>query len=46
MGVQLPALLAPLLRSDGRRRAAGSAGRLGWDGLRPDRLEVRFDEGT
>jgi cytochrome P450 len=45
MGVQLPALLAPLLRSDGLRRAAGSAGRLGWDGLRPDRLDVQFDEG-
>ncbi len=42
MGVQLPALLAPLLRSGGLRRAAGG---LRWDGLTPERLEVRFDQG-
>ncbi|MGR6967775.1 cytochrome P450 [Geodermatophilus sp. URMC 61] len=45
MGVQLPALLAPLLRVDGLHRAVGPAGRLHWDGLTPERLEVRFDEG-
>ncbi|WP_369255274.1 cytochrome P450 [Geodermatophilus amargosae] len=40
MGVQLPALLAPLLRSDGLRRVPGPAGRTRWDGLYPRRLEV------
>ncbi|MGY1640548.1 cytochrome P450 [Geodermatophilus sp. SYSU D00703] len=45
MGVQLPALLAPLLRSDGLRRAPGSAGRTRWDGLFPGRLEVELGEG-
>jgi cytochrome P450 len=45
MSVQLPSLLAPLLRSDGLRRAAGPAGRLHWDGLVPERLEVKLGEG-
>lgn len=45
MGVQLPALLAPLLRSEELRRAPGRAGRLRWDGLTPERLEVRFGGG-
>jgi cytochrome P450 len=45
MGVQLPALLAPLLRSDGLRRAAGPAGRLHWNGVVPGRLDVEFGEG-
>jgi cytochrome P450 len=42
MGVQLPALLAPLLRSDGLRRAPGPAGRIRWAGPVPVRLEVEF----
>jgi cytochrome P450 len=45
MGAQLPTLLAPLLRSDGLRRAAGPAGRLHWDGVVPVRLDVQFGEG-
>ncbi len=46
MGVQLPALLAPLLRSEGLRRAPGRAGRTRWEGLFPGRLEVEFGERT
>jgi hypothetical protein len=42
MGVQLPALLAPLLRDDGLRRAPGRAGRTRWEGLFPGRLEVEL----
>jgi cytochrome P450 len=42
MGVQLPALLAPLLRSDGLQRAPGLAGVTRWEGLFPGRLEVEF----
>jgi cytochrome P450 len=45
MGVQLPALLAPLLRSDGLRRAPGLAGRVRWAGLFPVRLEVEIGGG-
>jgi cytochrome P450 len=45
MGVQLPALLAPLLRSDGLRRAPGLAGRVRWASLFPVRLEVEFGGG-
>jgi cytochrome P450 len=37
---QLPALLAPLLRLPGLRRAPGRAGRLRWDGAFPDGLSV------
>ncbi|HEX2074275.1 MAG TPA: cytochrome P450 [Geodermatophilus sp.] len=44
MGVQLPALLAPLLATDGLRRAAGRAGRLRWDGVTPERLEVEIGQ--
>ena len=39
---QLPALLAPLLRQGGLRRAAGRAGRLRWDGPFPDGFRVTF----
>jgi cytochrome P450 len=42
MRAQLPALLAPLLRIDGLRRAPGSAGYLRWDGAAPATLSVRF----
>jgi cytochrome P450 len=42
MGVQLPALLAPLLRDGGLRRAAGRTGRLRWDGASPDGLRVHL----
>jgi cytochrome P450 len=42
MRVQLPALLAPLLRDGGLRRVAGPAGRLRWDGPSPDGLRVRL----
>ena len=42
MGVQLPALLAPLLRSDELRRSPGLAGRTRWEGLFPGRLEVEL----
>jgi len=45
MGVQLPALLAPLLRSDGLRRVPGPAGRTRWDGLYPRHLAVDLGEG-
>ncbi|WP_216870359.1 cytochrome P450 [Modestobacter excelsi] len=45
MGVQLPALLAPLLRSDGLRRVPGSAGCTRWDGLYPRHLAVDLGEG-
>jgi cytochrome P450 len=38
--VQLPALLGPLLRSDGLRRADGTSGALRWDGVAPDGLRV------
>jgi cytochrome P450 len=38
--IQLPALLGPLLSVDGLRRANGRAGRLRWDGPRPDGLRV------
>ncbi|MGY1690665.1 cytochrome P450 [Geodermatophilus sp. SYSU D01105] len=44
MGIQIPALLAPLLRSAELRRAPGPAGRTRWDGLFPGRLEVELGE--
>jgi cytochrome P450 len=40
MRVQLPAMLAPLLRAPGLRRAGGSAGRLRWKGPSPDGFRV------
>jgi hypothetical protein len=40
MRVQLPAMLAPLLRVDGLRRAAGPQGRLRWHRTSPDGLRV------
>ena len=42
MRVQLPALLAPLLRDGGLRRVAGPAGRMRWDGPSPDGLRVHL----
>jgi cytochrome P450 len=42
MRIQLPALLAPLLRLDGLRRAGGREGRLRWQGPAPDGLRVEF----
>jgi cytochrome P450 len=40
--VQIPALLAPLLRRPGLRRAPGRAGRLRWNGNFPSRLRVSY----
>ena len=40
---QLPALLAPLFRAHGLRRAPRRAGRLRWQGPAPARLCVRLD---
>jgi cytochrome P450 len=42
--VQLPEIATALFRLDGLRRAAGSAGRLVYDGPFPDRLVVTFDK--
>lgn len=42
MQVQMPALLAPLLRGEGLRRADGRAGRLRWAGPTPESLVVRL----
>jgi cytochrome P450 len=42
-GVQIPALLAALLRLPNLRRAAGPDGRIKYDGPFPDRLIVEFD---
>jgi cytochrome P450 len=42
MGVQLPALLAPLLAVRGLRRAPGRSGRLRWAGPHPDGFSVAF----
>jgi cytochrome P450 len=41
--VQIPALLAPLLRRPGLQRAPGRAGRLVWNGSIPTRLRVQFE---
>ncbi len=41
--VQIPELVAAVLRLPGLRRAPGPAGRLSWDGPFPDRLVVEFD---
>jgi cytochrome P450 len=42
-GVQIPALLAALLRLPNLRRAAGRRGRINYDGPFPDRLILEFD---
>ena len=42
MKAQLPALLAPLLASDGLRRSPGRAGRMRWTGGCPDGLGLTF----
>lgn len=42
-GVQVPELVAALVRLPGLRRAPGSSGRLAYDGPFPDRLLVEFD---
>ena len=42
-GVQIPELLATLVRLPNLRRAAGQAGRIVWDGPFPDRLVLEFD---
>lgn len=42
-GVQVPELVAALVRLPGLRRAPGSSGRLVYDGPFPDRLIVEFD---
>jgi cytochrome P450 len=42
-GVQIPELLAALLRLPNLRRAAGSAGRILYDGPFPNRLVLEFD---
>jgi len=41
--VQIPELVAAVLRLPGLRRAPGREGRLRWDGPFPDRLVVAFD---
>jgi len=41
--VSIPALLAPLLRLDGLRRAAGKRGRIAFDGPFPSHMVVEFD---
>ncbi len=41
--VQIPELVAAVLRLPGLRRAPGREGRLCWDGPFPDRLIVEFD---
>jgi cytochrome P450 len=43
--VQIPEIALALFRLDGLRRAAGSAGRLVYEGPFPDRLVVTFDPG-
>jgi cytochrome P450/glutathione S-transferase len=42
-GVQIPELVAALLRLPNLRRAAGSAGQILYDGPFPDRLVLEFD---
>jgi cytochrome P450 len=42
-GVQIPELLAALLRLPNLRRASGDAGRIAYDGPFPDRLVLEFD---
>lgn len=42
-GVQIPELVAALVRLPNLRRAAGQAGRIAWDGPFPDRLVLEFD---
>lgn len=42
-GVQIPTLLAALLRLTNLRRAAGGRGRISYDGPFPDRLILEFD---
>ena len=42
-GVQIPAILAALLRLPNLRRAKGNRGRINYDGPFPDRLMLEFD---
>lgn len=42
-GVQIPELVAALVRLPNLRRAAGRAGRIAWDGPFPDGLVLEFD---
>jgi cytochrome P450/glutathione S-transferase len=42
-GVQIPELVATLVRLPNLRRDAGSTGRIAWDGPFPERLILRFD---
>jgi cytochrome P450 len=42
-GVQIPELMATLLRLPNLRRAAGGAGRVAYDGSFPERLILEFD---
>jgi hypothetical protein len=42
-GVQIPELVAALLRLPNLRRAPGSAGRIYYDGPFPNRLVLEFD---
>jgi len=42
-GVQIPELVATLVRLPNLRRAAGKPGRVAWDGPFPDRLILEFD---
>jgi len=42
--VQIPELVAGLVRLPGLRRAPGGAGRLVYDGPFPERLVVAFDK--
>lgn len=42
-GVQIPELLATLVRLPNLRRTSGRAGRVAWDGPFPDRLILEFD---
>ena len=42
-GVQIPELVAALVRLPGLRRAPGAAGRISYDGPFPDRLVLEFD---
>ena len=42
-GIQIPELLATLLRLPNLRRAPGSAGQILYDGPFPNRLVLEFD---
>jgi cytochrome P450/glutathione S-transferase len=45
-GVQIPELVAALLRLPNLRRAQGSAGQIAYDGPFPQRLILEFDQGV